>query len=64
MSTCVHEQELYPDIYPKEKLGEMVISQASSVQHQINKGCDIIEIFLPGLVVHIDYTENTISVIG
>ena len=64
MSTNVYERDLYPDIWIKNEIAKALHEQAYSVQSQIDNGCDKIEIHLFGIELHLEYDEDSLSVVA
>jgi len=64
MSTNVYDRDLYPDIWEKDKIAEELHKQAYSVQRQIDNECDKIEVHLFGVELHLEYDEETFTIIA
>jgi hypothetical protein len=63
MSTAVYQRDLYPDIWVKNDIAKALREQAASVQKQVDNGCDKIEIHLLGIELHLEYDEDSLSIV-
>jgi hypothetical protein len=63
MSTTVYERDLYPEIWVKNDIAKALRQQAASVKRQVDNGCDKIEIHLLGIELHLEYDEDSLSIV-
>jgi adenosyl cobinamide kinase/adenosyl cobinamide phosphate guanylyltransferase len=63
MCTAVYQRDLYPDIWVKNDIAKALREQAGSVQRQVDNGCDKIEIHLLGIELHLEYDEDSLSIV-